>query len=180
MRRLLPLVLFLLSPALAQTVSDQGDDILSAFWALRLLGQSPFALGAFVFGAIASIKRASEQRPGATKVGPWVWRGLAAGVAVLASVSLNLSGAGAELPLFHARGLLAVAFFAVFSALVAVFGRDGLKTALGWITAGVMAALAFRTQPDPAPTILPDPEPSASPVATTTPEGPVAPAGGAA
>lgn len=150
MPRLLILLALLTSTALAQS----STDITGGLAALLGLGTSPVALGVFVFGLVATIKRQADKTP--NTITPWAWRSLAAAVGIVGAVVLHLSNAGAELALFGSTGWLSVAFFGLVAGLVAVIGRDGLKTILSWIGAAIAGSMGGGTVGTVRPLIIPD------------------------
>lgn len=125
------IALLVFGVASAQDVN--GYDVSS----LKLLGQSVFALGFFVFGAVASVKRATELQGKPVQLNAWAWRGLAFLAGLAGAFVLHASGAGASLPLFGATDTVAVLYYGVVSGLLAIIGRDGLKTVIAWVIPGL-------------------------------------------
>ncbi len=97
-----------------------------------LLGMSknPVALGLLIFGMVQTVKRQAEMREPPFTWNPWGWRSVAAGIGVVCSALLHLWTGNATL---GAQGWPGVVVFGLVAAVVAMAGRDGLKTVLGWI-----------------------------------------------
>ena len=97
-----------------------------------LLGMSknPVALGLLIFGMVQTVKRQAEARTPPFTWTPWGWRTVAAVIGVVCSGLLHLWTGNATL---GAPGLPGVLGFGLVAAVVAMAGRDGLKTVLGWI-----------------------------------------------
>lgn len=113
---------FDLSPILADPIG----------WAVAMT-TNPLLLGLFVFGVVATVKRDAERRKPPITWNPWLWRGIAFAVGVASSVLLRvivvrvLNRAGVSLDI----GVTLLNGFA--AGVIAVIGRDGLKTTLGWL-----------------------------------------------
>ena len=113
---------FDLSPILADPIG----------WAVAMT-TNPLLLGLFVFGVVATVKRDAERRKPPITWNPWLWRGIAFAVGVASSVLLRvivvrvLNRAGVSLEI----GVTLLNGFA--AGVIAVIGRDGLKTTLGWL-----------------------------------------------
>lgn len=154
---------------------------------LITLASSPLTLGFIVYGVIAMLKRDYERTPGYRVLSPWAWRGAAALVGLAVSLILHLITDKATLGY---PGWGGAALFGLAAAVVAVLGRDGLKTALGWLTTGAAVAVgdagtvnvnvppivapvvnpAPVVAPEPAPTPLPAPEPAPTPAPIPLPD----------
>lgn len=133
----LPLLVLLAGFASAQA-DVPGFDTSS----LRVLGSSFWTLGLTVFSAVASLKRSVEIHGTPRKVPSAFWKLVAFTVGLLAAVVLNFSGFGARLPLFGQTGAWAVLFYGLAAGLVAMLGRDALKTVISWFTIGFATAQA--------------------------------------
>ncbi|MCD0164867.1 hypothetical protein IHN32_00315 [Deinococcus sp. 14RED07] len=135
---------FDLSPVLADPVG----------WAVAMT-TNPLLLGLFVFGVVATVKRDAERRKPPITWNPWLWRGIAFAVGVVASVLLrvivvrvlNRAGVTLDLGVTLLNGLAA--------GVIAVIGRDGLKTALGWLGRDDLLGQLLGSAADPAPAAQP-------------------------
>lgn len=97
-----------------------------------LLGMSknPVALGLLIFGLVQTVKRQAEAHKPPLVWNPWLWRGVAAGFGLICSALLHLWTGQAEL---GTHGWAGVMIFGIVAAVIAVAGRDGLKTVLSWL-----------------------------------------------
>ena len=120
------------------------------------------ALAATVFGLISTVKRSSP-----AERSPWLWRGLAVIAGAVLAVTAQLSGVLAPLGLWERGGWAAVLAFGLAGGVGGIFGRDGIKTALGWF--GLPAALLGGAQA--APVIVVQGTPAAEPNGFTGLEG---------
>jgi hypothetical protein len=134
---------------------------------LLTLADSPFTLGFIVFGVIAMLKRDYEGTPNARPLSPWAWRGLAGVIGLILSLLLHLVTTRATLGY---PGWLGALLFGLAAAACAVLGRDGLKTALSWLS-GAGAAVAVQDANTVNVNVPPVAGPVVAPVVT-----PVAPA----
>lgn len=136
-------VLKILTPLLALLLALTGVAAAQAYdlspiladpigWAVAMT-TNPLLLGLFVFGVVATVKRDAERRQPPITWNPWLWRAVAFAVGTLSSVLLRvivvrvLNRAGVSLDI----GVTLLNGFA--AGVIAVIGRDGLKTALGWL-----------------------------------------------
>ncbi|MCD0157041.1 hypothetical protein [Deinococcus sp. 6GRE01] len=162
-RWLLALFLLACGYAFAQpVVPDLGADPLG--W-LRMMAGNPVALGLVVFGLVETWKRNAARREPPLNWRPWRWWTLAFLIGMGGSVALSFA-AGllpggvpltlADLPTALLNGVLA--------GVVAIAGRDGARTVLGWIwptgAAGSAAAQAGGTG---LPAVQGEAEPAAPP-----------------
>lgn len=107
---------------------------------LQAVAGNPVLLGLFVFGLVASLKRSVEQKQeAAVKAGqpveivaPNVWRGLAFGLGLAASLGLHAATGRAT----FGQGWLGAVPFGLLAGLVSIIGRDGLKTFASWFGLG--------------------------------------------
>ncbi|WP_143342077.1 hypothetical protein [Deinococcus indicus] len=165
-RWLLALFLLACGYAFAQpVVPDLGADPLG--W-LRMMAGNPVALGLVVFGLVETWKRNAARREPPLNWQPWRWWTLAFLIGMGSSVALSF-GAGllpggapltlADLPTALLNGVLA--------GVVAIAGRDGTRTVLGWIWpaggAGSAAVQAGGTGPATLPVGQGEGEPDAPP-----------------
>lgn len=152
---------------------------LNMAWLISLAA-SPLTLGFIIFGVIAMLKRDYERTPDYRALSPWAWRGAAAAVGLIVSLLLHLITDKATLGY---PGWPGSVLFGLAAAACAVLGRDGLKTALGWLTTGG-AAVAVQdagtvtvnvppapvVSPEPAPVVTPAPAPAPAPIPVPAPE----------
>ncbi|GAA4002572.1 hypothetical protein GCM10022631_11560 [Deinococcus rubellus] len=123
---------------LAGTAAAQADGFGFDLTGLSLLGSSPAALAAVVFGVNSTIKRnisvryAAYEPPRKEPPAP-IWWALSTVLGVIGGVVLYFSNLGGSLPLFGLTGWPTSIFFGLAAGLTAVIGRDGTKTVLGWI-----------------------------------------------
>lgn len=109
---------------------------------LLALASNPVALGLFVFGLVATVKRsvdgkyALEVAAGRSPkpVRARTWRALAFGVGLVTSLVLHLVTGRAT----FGGGWLGAGAFGLVAGLISIVGRDGLKTVLSWF--GLAAA----------------------------------------
>lgn len=123
--------MLLLACVLTGTAAAQVPDLsgVNVTFLLGLAGD-PLMLGLFLFGLLATLKRNLRGRQPPVEWAPWRWWGLAIAASVVCSGLLHLLTGRALLLLPDWRGFV---LFAVVAALVAIVGRDGLKTALEWL-----------------------------------------------
>ena len=170
--------LLILTASLAGTASAQEFDTAT----LALLGTSPATLGAVVFGLTSTIKRNTSARYAAAdpprKDPPAaVWWALSAVLGVLGGLLLYFSDLGGSLPLFGVTGWPTSVFFGLTAGLVAVIGRDGAKTVLGWIGGAAPAVIVTPAADAPlgllsAPSVPAAQDDPSFPAATQTDEWP--------
>ena len=128
----------LLILALAGTAAAQADDLGFDLTGLSVLGSSPAALAALIFGVNSTIKRnisvryAAYDPPRKEPPAP-VWWTLSEVLGVIGALILYFSNLGGSLPLFGLTGWPTAIFFGLAAGLTAVIWRDGTKTVLGWI-----------------------------------------------
>ncbi|KQR40728.1 hypothetical protein [Deinococcus sp. Leaf326] len=135
---------------------------------LQAVASNPVLLGLFVFGLVASLKRGVEQKQEAAAaagqpvevVAPNVWRGLAFGMGLAASLVLHWTTGRAT----FGQGWLGAVPFGLLAGLVSIIGRDGLKTFASWFGLGALLG----------------PTSSAVPAGLTSPAGPLPPGPGVA
>lgn len=139
---------------------DMGADPLG--W-LRMMAGNPYALGLVVFGLVETWKRNAARREPPLNWQPWRWWtvafviGMGGSVALRVAAGLLPGGAPltlADLPTALLNGALA--------GVVAIAGRDGARTLLGWIfperpaagaqtgSTGAAAQAAGQSEGDPA------------------------------
>ncbi|WP_161883831.1 hypothetical protein [Deinococcus alpinitundrae] len=123
---------------LAGTATAQADGLGFDLTGLSILGSSPAALAALVFGVNSTIKRNISVRyaayvPPRKEPPAPVWWALSAVLGVAGALILYFSNLGGSLPLFGLTGWPTAIFFGLAAGLTAVIGRDGTKTVLGWI-----------------------------------------------
>ncbi len=114
-----------------------------------LLGMSknPVALGLLIFGLVQTVKRQAETRTPPLTWKPWGWRTVAAVIGLVCSFFLHLWTGNAVL---GAQGWPGVLVFGLVAAVVAMAGRDGLKTVLGWIGGTAVQTTTQATTQDGA------------------------------
>lgn len=134
------LLVLLLGTASAQAPDLSGVNVL---WLLGL-ANDPMALGLLVFGVVATIKRDLERRAPPVVWNPWLWRGLSFAAGLGLAFLLHAVTGRAMLGL---TGLPGVTVFGLVAGAIAIVGRDGLKTVLGWLS-GVKAAPVSINQPE--------------------------------
>lgn len=165
-RWLLALFLLACGYAFAQpVVPDLGADPLG--W-LRMMAGNPVALGLVVFGLVETWKRNAARREPPLNWQPWRWWTLAfligMGSSVAMSCAAGLLPGGAPLTL---ADLPTALLNGVLAGVVAIAGRDGMRTVLGWIWpaggAGSAAAQAGGTGPATLPAGQDEGEPAAPP-----------------
>jgi len=123
---------------LTSTASAQADGLGFDLTGLGILGSSPAALAAVVFGLTSTIKRNTVTRfaaydPPRKEPPAPVWWTLSGMLGVIGALILYFSNLGGSLPLFGLTGWPTAIFFGLAAGLTAVIGRDGTKTVLGWI-----------------------------------------------
>ncbi|GAA5437725.1 hypothetical protein [Deinococcus aquaticus] len=131
-RWLLALFLLACGYAFAQpVVPDLGADPLG--W-LRMMAGNPVALGLVVFGLVETWKRNAARREPPLNWQPWRWWTLAFLIGMGGSVALSCAAGllpgGAPLTL---ADLPTALLNGVLAGVVAIAGRDGARTVLGWI-----------------------------------------------
>ena len=146
MIRTVLLLVMLAGFAQAQELDLSGVNVQ---WLLSL-ANDPVTLGVLIFGLVSTVKRDLERRAPPVIWNPWLWRGLALGAGLLVSAVLHLVTGQAVLALAGWPGVLV---FGLVAGLAAIFGRDGLKTILGWV-AGVRSPTTVIAAP---PVMVPGP-----------------------
>lgn len=110
---------------------DMGADPLG--W-LRMMAGNPVALGLVVFGLVETWKRNAARREPPLNWQPWRWWTVAFVIGMTSSVALRFAAgllpSGVPLTL---ADLPAVLMNGVLAGVVAIAGRDGARTLLGWI-----------------------------------------------
>lgn len=112
---------------------------------LQAVAGNPVLLGLFVFGLVASAKRSVEQNQAAATaakrpvrvVSPTVWRVLAFGAGLVASLALHVTTGRAT----FGQGWLGAVPFGLLAGLMSIVGRDGLKTAASWVVPGALVGV---------------------------------------
>lgn len=110
-------------------------------WLLSL-ASNPVALGLFVFGLVATVKRSVDgkyelelsQGKNPKPVRARTWRALAFAVGLVASLVLHAATGRAT----FGGGWIGTVAFGLVAGLISIVGRDGLKTVLSWF--GLAAA----------------------------------------
>lgn len=123
--------LIILLLCLLGLASAQVPDLSSVNVAFLLnLASDPVGLGLLVFGLMATLKRNLARREPPLTWAPWRWWGLTLLTSAVCAGALHLLTGRALLGFPDVRGF---ALFVLVTAVVAIAGRDGLKTALGWL-----------------------------------------------
>ncbi|OOV11353.1 hypothetical protein [Deinococcus sp. LM3] len=118
--------LIILLLCLSGLASAQVPDLSSVNVAFLLnLASDPVGLGLLVFGLMATLKRNLARREPPLTWAPWRWWGLTVLVSTVCAGALHLLMGFPDV-----RGFV---LFVLVTAVVAIAGRDGLKTALGWL-----------------------------------------------
>lgn len=117
------LALALFGVTLAQTGMPSMDP--------KVLGASPWSLGAAVFFLMSSLKRWADQN-GKT-LSPWFWRGMALLIGVAGAFCLYVAHYGAELVVGNLAFPYTVLLFGLLSGAFGAGYRDALKTAFSWL-----------------------------------------------
>lgn len=144
---------------------------------LQAVAGNPVLLGLFVFGLVASAKRAVEQQQAAAVaagqpvrvVAPNVWRAAAFGLGLAASLGLHAATGQAT----FGQGWLGAVPFGLLAGLVSIIGRDGLKTFASWFGLGALLGTApsvGAAAAAPGGPIPPGPGVVSEAVAQTTPQ----------
>lgn len=149
-RWLLALMLLACGYAFAQPVMpDLGADPLG--W-LRMMASNPVALGLVVFGLVETWKRNAARREPPLNWQPWRWWTVAFVIGMTSSVALRFAAgllpSGVPLTL---ADLPATLLNGVLAGVVAIAGRDGARTVLGWIWPGGAASTPAVVTPAAAP-----------------------------
>lgn len=149
-RWLLALMLLACGYAFAQPVlPDLSADPLG--W-LRMMASNPVALGLVVFGLVETWKRNAARREPPLNWQPWRWWTVAfvigMGGSVLLRFAAGLLPSGVPLML---PDLPAALLNGVLAGVVAIAGRDGARTVLGWIWPGGAASTPATSAPVAAP-----------------------------
>lgn len=146
---------------------------------LQTVAGNPVLLGLFVFGLVASAKRAVEQQQAAAVaagqpvrvVPPNMWRIAAFGLGLVGSLALHATTGQAT----FGQGWLGAVPFGLLAGLVSIIGRDGLKTVASWFGLGaLLPASAAATPALPSGPLPPGPGVVSEAAAQTKPQlGPI-------